>query len=131
MEMLRTLLCVLLVIALSGANAQSGDLIAYVPAQAPERTADDMRITFLDPVVPGLLDVALPQGTHRVDLLNAKGKVKKSHHSTTTQQLDLRKLRRGTWTIRAHTQKGMVVRRFFVMGHGRVLWELPTSGRRR
>lgn len=128
---LRTILLSLLLHALSGLHAQTGELIAYVPSTPPERTADDLRITFLEPVVPGLVEVALPPGTDRVDLLNARGKVKRSHLASTVEQLDLRKLRRGTWTLRAHTSKGMVVRRFFVMGHGRVLWELPQHDRRR
>ncbi len=131
MEKLLTLLCIALLQPFTGLKAQSDELIAYVPSTAPTRTADDLRITFLEPVLPGVMEVSLPEGTHRIDLLNARGKVKHTREAAHVEQLDLRKLRRGTWTLRAHTRTGMVVRRFFVMGHGSVLWEMPYSNRRR
>ncbi len=112
-------------------KAQTDEMIAYVPAKAPSRTADNTKITFLDPVVPGVLELSLPDGTRRVDLLNARGKVKATHEGSSMQQIDLRKLRRGTWTLRAHTRSGMMVRRFLVLGHGQVVWQLPPAPRRR
>lgn len=122
----------LLALLISGAmNAQSDEMIAYVPSKAPTRTADNTKITFLDPVVPGVMELSLPEGTRRVDLLNARGKVKATHEGPTMQQIDLRKLRRGTWTLRAHTPDGMMVRRFLVLGHGQVVWQLPPAPRRR
>ena len=109
---------------------QMAEMVAYVPSTPPERTADDLRISFLEPAVPGELEVALPNGTHRVDLLNARGRVKHSHDVNAAGRLDLKKLRRGLWTLRAHTPDGMVVRRFVVQDHGRVLWEMPRTERR-
>ncbi len=112
-------------------HGQVDEMYAYVPSKAPERTADDVRIGILDPVVPGMLDLSLPATTHRVDLLNARGRVKHSLDISQMDRLDLRKLRRGTWTLRAHTTEGMLVRRFFVMGHGSILWEMPFNRRKK
>jgi hypothetical protein len=110
--------------------AQSDEMVAYVPANAPARTADDARINFLDPVVPGTLEVSLPQGTHTVDILNARGRVKRTMDVTSLDRLDIHRLRKGTWTLRAHTGKGMVVRRFLVLGRGHIMWEQPRIRRR-
>ncbi|MDQ3102079.1 MAG: hypothetical protein M3R08_11875 [Bacteroidota bacterium] len=125
-----TLLLAILLIGNAQLQAQADDRVAYVPSKAPSRTVDDLSITFLEPVVPGELEVALPAGTFRVDLLNAHGNIKQVRSIEQADKINIRKLRRGTWTLRAHTPSGMVVRRFFVMGRGTVLTELPRSRRR-
>ncbi len=113
-------------------SAQStDDRVAYVPRKAPARTADDLRINFLEPVVPGEIELGLPEGTYRLDLLNARGKVKQTRSIGELETINVKKLSRGTWTVRAHTPAGMVVRRFFVMGRGTVLMELPQSRNKR
>ena len=56
-------------------SAQStDDRVAYVPRNAPARTADDLRINFLEPVVPGEIELGLPEGTYRLDLFHTGGK---------------------------------------------------------
>lgn len=122
---------VIIVVLHFTASSQIDDRVAYVPSKAPARTADDLRIVFLDPVVPGELELGLPEGTYRLDLLNAHGKVKHTRNAGPLEQIDVRKLSRGTWTVRAHTPQGLVVRRFFVMGRGTVLMELPQSRKKR
>lgn len=123
--------CACLLIIVPAIQAQHDDRTAYVPRKAPERTADDLRINFIEPAVPGEMEVALPDGTYRVDLLNARGNVKQVRSVEEARKINIKKLRRGTWTLRAHTPSGMIVRRFFVMGRGTVLMELPQSRRRR
>lgn len=112
-------------------SAQADERVAYVPKKTPARTADDLQINFLEPVVPGEIELGLPEGTYRLDLLNARGKVKQSRTLGEMEQINVRKLSRGTWTVRAHTPAGMVVRRFFVMGRGTVLMELQQSRKKR
>ena len=130
MGTVRTLLLLAATMGSLASVGQMDGLVAYVPPTPPERTADDLRITFLEPTVPGELEISLPTGTHRIDLLNARGRVKESHEVNAAGRLDLKKLRRGLWTLRAHTPDGMVVRRFVVQDHGRVLWEMPRTERR-
>ena len=101
------------------AHAQLDD-IAYVPRQVPERTADDVRISFRDLAEPGLVELLLPAGTFQVDLLNAQGNVVSEVEQMPT--LDLRSLRPGTWTVRAHCTNGIRVRRFVVLGRGGTMW---------
>ncbi|MBP6574921.1 MAG: hypothetical protein KA230_10755 [Flavobacteriales bacterium] len=103
------------------ANAQSED-IAYVPREAPARTADDVSIGFRDTAEPGIVDLALPAGTYQVDLLNAGGAVVQELDPEEATHLDLRALKAGTWTVRAHSHNGMHVRRFVVLGRGGTLW---------
>lgn len=103
------------------AMGQSDDL-AYVPAEAPAHTADDVSIGFKDTQEPGLVTLDLPIATYRVDLLNASGNVVSELHPEAGFQLDLRNLRSGTWTVRAHAPSGMHVRRFVVLGKSGALW---------
>lgn len=100
---------------------QSED-IAYVPREAPARTADDVSIGFRDTAEPGIVDLALPAGTYQVDLLNASGSVVQELDPEAASRLDLRALKVGTWTVRAHSHNGLHVRRFVVLGRGGTLW---------
>ena len=102
-------------------HAQSED-IAYVPREAPARTADDVSIGFRDTDEPGIVDLMLPSTTYKVDLLNASGSVVHELDAAHASHLDLRTLKAGTWTVRAHSNKGMHVRRFVVLGRGGTLW---------
>lgn len=133
--MLRNCLLIALVswgFTLPGAYAQDGD-IAYVPREAPARTADDVSIDLHHGDEPGIVDLILPVGTFHVDLLNAAGNVARDFDTTTPPQLDLRELRPGTWTIRAHTRAGARVRRFLVLGSSGTMWvdgQRPSSRKR-
>lgn len=98
------------------------DDIAYVPREAPARTADDTGIDFQETAVPGVADLLLPIGTYQVDLLNAQGKVIEQFAPATQSSIDMRGLKPGTWTLRAHTEHGLRVRRFVVLGRGGTIW---------
>lgn len=100
-------------------HAQVDD-IAYVPKAALERTADDIRISFRDLAELGMVELVLPPGTFQVDLLNAQGNVVREMAQEPT--FDLRNLRPGTWTVRAHCPSGIRVRRFVVLGRGGTMW---------
>lgn len=111
--------------------AQSDDRFAYVPARTVPRTADSEGMGFRSTAVPGVLEMALPAGTDRVDILNARGNVVRSMDHSELSDLDLGSLARGTWTLRAHTPNGFSVRRFVVMQPGSVAWAVPRQGKRR
>ena len=112
-------LCLLLLGQL--AVAQYDD-VAYVPREAPARTADDASIGFVDTMVPGVVELSLPAATRAVDLLNAQGNVVRELNEAGLKTLDLRSLRPGTWTLRAHTTEGIHVRRFMVLSRGGMRW---------
>lgn len=119
--MLRLAILSLTVFVTTASMAQNDDL-AYVPTEAPARTADDATIVFRDTPEPGIVDVLLPRGTYQVDLLNAGGTVVHQLEPEAAAHLDLRTLRPGTWTVRAHGMAGIRVRRFVVLGQGGTLW---------
>lgn len=101
--------------------AQTDDL-AYVPREVPERTADDGTIDLIRTPEPGIVDLQLPVGTNSADLLNAAGNVVLTLDLSIPPRLDLKTLRQGTWTIRAHTSDGARVRRFLVLGNNSTMW---------
>jgi hypothetical protein len=121
----------LLVLLLPVAAIGQSDDLAYVPSEAPARTADDVTIGFKDSPEPGSVTLELPAATYRVDLLNASGNVVSELHPENGFQLDLRTLRSGTWTVRAHAPTGLHVRRFVVLGKSGALWvNQPQRARR-
>lgn len=122
MKLYRTACTLALACALgTTVRAQMEDL-AYVPAMAPARTADDATIGFRDRTEPGMVDLVLPTGTYHVDLLNAQGNVAGEVALINSAELDLRALKPGTWTVRAHCPGGLRVRRFVVLGRGGTMW---------
>jgi len=126
---MRTLLILLSCAATTGLLAQDDGYVAYVPSRPPERTADDVRVGFVEGTLPGTVELSLPQGTSHVDILNGRGNVKRSFPSGSIEQIDLNGLRPGTWTLRARTPQGTMVRRFVVLTQGGVLWTLPQPKR--
>ena len=113
------MVAVLLAPALAAAQAED---LAYVPSAAPARTADEASIGFRDRSEPGLVDLVLPPGTYQVDLLNAQGNIVGHIDLRNSAELDLRALKPGTWTVRAHCPDGLRVRRFVVLGRGGTMW---------
>jgi len=111
--------------------AQSDERYAYVPTRAVPHTADDEGMGFRSTAVPGVLEMALPAGTERVDILNARGNVVRTMAYGELSDLDLGSLARGTWTLRAHTPHGFSIRRFVVMQPGNVAWAVPRQGFRK
>lgn len=120
----KNLLLVVLLVLLWGtpAAAQADGLVAYVPERPVDRTADDERIGFMESAVAGKLEAIIPPGSERVDLLNARGNVKKTYVGDQMDDLSLGSLRPGTWTLRVHRQGGLLVRRFVVMERGAIRW---------
>lgn len=102
-------------------NGQYDD-IAYMPREASSGTADDTSIGFADTTVPGVVELELPPATTGIDLLNAQGTVVRELADSPRRTLDLRELRPGTWTLRAHTPTGIRVRRFLVLSRGGMRW---------
>ncbi len=94
------------------ARAQ-GDL-AYMPAAAPHRTADDEVIRLFETESPAIVRFSLPASTYMVDLLNAQGNVVEQLVKEDLEAFDITRLKPGTWTLRAHTPQGFRVRRFVV-----------------
>jgi hypothetical protein len=125
------LVIVILGLATPMVSAQSDDRVAYMPAKAISRTADDERIGFRDSAVPGMVELELPKGTWRVDILDARGELDHTLEGRDLHILDLDGLAKGTWTMRAHTPEGYSIRRFIVLQRGTVAWALPPPPRKR
>jgi hypothetical protein len=122
----------LLMVAGPGRARAQGEL-AYVPRSAPAYTADDARIAVSEADEAGHLRVSLPTGTWQLDLLNARGNVVERLAPDEALNLHAARLKPGTWTLRAHTPSGLLVRRMVVLGSSSVflLDERPIRGRRR
>lgn len=103
-------------------HAQADGLVAYVPDRPIERTADDTRIGFMESAVAGKMEAIIPEDAIRVDLLNARGNVKRTFNGEEIHDLSLSDLRTGTWTLRVHRAGTMLIRRFVVMERGSILW---------
>jgi hypothetical protein len=113
------------------AYPQAGDLAAMTAPRPFARTADDARIELTEGTAQGMAGVRSPEGTYQLDILNARGKVVRSSTSD-LDRLDVRRLRPGTWTLRAHTPQGILVRRFMVFERGSIAWAAPVrTGRLR
>ena len=120
-NMLRSCFAVFVLLACVELMAQ-GDQLAYMPKEPIERTADDTRLRFDVLSGSSTVDLVLPNGTFAVDLLNARGNLVHQVTLPDTRKLDLERLTPGTWTLRAHTPAGFVVRRFVVLGNAGILW---------
>jgi hypothetical protein len=113
------------------AYPQADDLAVMTPPRPFARTADDARIELTEGSTPGMATLRTPEGTYQLDVLNVRGKVVRST-TTDLDRLDVRKLRPGTWTLRAHTPEGILVRRFMVFERGSIAWAAPVrTGRSR
>lgn len=112
--------------------AQADGLVAYVPEKPLERTADNARIGFSPGAVAGKMEAIIPEDAHQVDILNARGNVKRTYATNELDALSLGDLKPGTWTLRVHTADSMLVRRFVVMQRGAVVWSPsgPIRGKR-
>lgn len=129
---MRSLLLVLATASVAATSAQ--DDLAYMGTRPKSgREAPVQRLSILDGALPGSKDLELPDGTVQVDLLNGNGRVTREFTGPEMDRLDIAGLRPGTWTLRAHTASGMVVRRFMVMqgGHVWTLDQLPAKNQRR
>jgi hypothetical protein len=120
-----------LILSADLANGQADDRLAYLPSKAITRTADDIRIGFRESAVPGIVELELPPGTWRVDILDTRGELDHTLEGRDLNTLDLGGLAKGTWTMRAHTPEGYSVRRFIVLQRGTVAWALPPAPRKR
>lgn len=118
------LLLVLACAISTGLSAQYGDLAAMTPPRTVARTADDTRIAIAERSSKGVFSVDVPEDCYRIDLLNAKGRVK-YQLDPSDRRLQLDRLRPGTWTLRAHTTTGIMVRRFLVFKRGHAPWAIP------
>lgn len=123
------LLCASLVA--TGAMAQNDGLVAYVPSRPIPHTADAPRVGLIEGPVQGKLDAAVPEDALQVDVLNARGNVVRSYGPMELDEVDLSKLRAGTWTLRVHTAGKLLVQRFAVLHRGSVIWNLPKERKRR
>jgi hypothetical protein len=119
------------VFATGMAYAQADERVAYLPTNTISRTADDVRIGFRDSAIPGMVELELPPGTWRVDIIDARGDLDHTLEGRDLNTLDLGGLAKGTWTMRAHTPEGYSIRRFIVLQRGTVAWALPPAPRKR
>ena len=104
------------------AFSQADGLVAYVPEKPIERTADDPRISIVESAVAGKIEAIVPADAVQVDLLNARGNVKRSCAANEMDGLRLSDLPSGTWTLRVHRPGSMLIRRFVVLQRGSIVW---------
>lgn len=102
--------------------AQVDGLVAYVPSKPIERTADSESIGFMAGAVGGKAEAILPTDAFKADLLNVRGNVERTYSAEELGTLSLADVSSGTWTLRVHTPRGFLVRRFVVMARGGVIW---------
>jgi hypothetical protein len=102
-------------------------MIAYVPRKHVERTADNERITLTSTSDQGIYLVELPEGTLELDVLDPRGDRMEPQPQFANGRLDIRSLRAGTYTIRAHTADGITIRRFALLGTGASLWAIDAE----
>jgi len=102
--------------------AQVDELVAYVPAKPIERTADSESIGFMSGAVGGKAEAILPTDAYKADILNVRGNIERTYSSEELGTLSLADISSGTWTLRVHTPRGFLVRRFVVMARGGVIW---------
>ena len=111
------ILTLLMTMVMSGQLAGQDDL-AYMGGAARTERSGTPRLTMAAGALPGSMELVLPEGTMHVDLLNAHGRVKRRYRNNDMTSLDPGRLRPGTWTLRAHTVHGSVVRRIQVLPGG-------------
>lgn len=103
----------------------------YVAHPREEQAVQEESLALVEGAISGMVEFGLPWGTTRVDLLNGKGRLKRSIDAQELSTMELGALRSGTWTLRAHTPTGLVVRRIMVLDNGSI-WALdPPSTRHR
>ena len=107
---------------LAGPLYAQSDALAYMPREAPERTADDTRISMSTTDEVGVVSFRIPEGCYRVDLLDAQGDVVDQFGIDDMERFELERLKPGTWTIRAHSSQGIRIRRFVVHGRDGRFW---------
>ena len=111
----------LLLISLHHVVAQD-DAMAYASRSPRDRMADSGSVGFIEGPMAGTVDLMVPDGTQRIDLLDGNGNVRFTFDPLTQTTLDLDRLRTGVWSIRAHGPDGILVRRFVLEGNGSVKW---------
>jgi len=126
-----TVAVAVLLFATDQAFGQADERIAYLPTNAIAKTADDVRISFRESAAAGMVELELPRGTWRVDILNTRGELDHTLEGSDLNTLDLGSLAKGTWTMRAHTPEGYSIRRFIILQRGTVAWALPPAPRKR
>ncbi|MEO8069543.1 MAG: hypothetical protein ABI599_17730 [Flavobacteriales bacterium] len=116
---------ILLVLILAGPIAQGQEeLVAYVPRHAPVRTADTEDIAIVGSDSAGIYRFAIPEGTYAVDLLTAQGKRLDPQPPISNGSVDVRGMKPGTYTVRAHTFEGIRIRRFALLRRASTTWAL-------
>lgn len=108
-----------------GTFAQAQDeLVAYVPRRAPVHTADSEEIAIIGSDSAGIYRFKVPEGTYAVDLLTAHGKRLDHQPAIANGTVDVREMKPGTYTLRAHTYEGIRIRRFALLRRGSATWTI-------
>lgn len=98
-----------------------------MPVRHIDRTADAAEIVLTSTDRSGFYRVSVPAGTIAVDVLNARGQRVEPQPHIENGLIDIRGLRASTYTIRAHTDRGIRIRRFALMGEGASLWAIDAE----
>ena len=100
------------------------ELVAYVPRRAPVHTADSQDIAIIGSDSAGIYRFAVPEGTYAVDLLTAQGKRLEPQPPIANGAVDVRAMKPGTYTVRAHTFEGIRIRRFALLRRASTAWAI-------
>lgn len=116
---------IIFVLTLVGPIAQAQEeLVAYVPRRAPVHTADTENIAIIGSDSAGVYRFAIPEGTYAIDLLTAHGKRLEPQPPISNGTVDVRGLKPGTYTVRAHTFEGIRIRRFALLRRANTTWAI-------
>jgi len=116
---------IIIILLLSCAYAQAQDeAVAYVPRRGPVHTADSEDIAIIGSGAAGIYRFTVPEGTYEVDLLTAQGKRLDPQPPVANGTVDIRGMKPGTYTVRAHTFDGIRIRRFALLRRASSAWAL-------
>lgn len=118
---------VMMLLLITGLSAAQEGLVAYVPKQRIAHSADSQEIGLTSTSEQGVYAVQLPNDTYKVDMLDERGDLLMQQPSFIEGRLDIRGMKAATYTLRAHTHKGIRIRRFALLGKGSSLWAVDAE----
>lgn len=126
--MLRTILF-MSVLGTTVLHAQVDDRMAYVVTPRPMKgDASSPAIAIRAEVDSGSLVFVLPEDASHADLTNARGRVVAEVAAWPDPRIDARRLKPGTYMLRAYTPNGILLKRLVLLRPGGGIWltDAPT-----
>ena len=105
-----------------GSLAQLDERIAYVPKHRMAGVSGSDAVSVEAHVREGILRLLLPADIHRVEITDPKGRMTAVLTGNGDMEVDVSEFRAGTYMIRAHGPKGILLKRFVLMRPGGSIW---------